>query len=226
VRYKEVVNVIRSAAKHSKKLGKGAKRGRLRFRAAVAVVQAGIRAGHILFIAGRCLPWEGPRAVAAMQSLQSEETRMMLSDGNVQDLTEQEETKDVQNKAKVERISGSVFKEEMMEAKAKLAAKTLAAKDAAVASVKETAAAVKAQQELRASRKTNVKEDKAGINKVFVEIDIDGSGAISFSEFSKWLSDWVSRTLSEEDGDAADDDTADVFARANTSSQSARSSST
>lgn len=196
VRYKEVVNVIRSAAKHSKKLGKGSKRGALRFRAAATVVKAGIRAGYIVVLAGRVLPWDGPIALAAMQSLQSEETRMMMiSDGNAQDLTEQEETKDVQPKAKEKRVSGSVFNEEIKDAKARLAAK----KDSAVASVK-------AKQELRASKKTSsVKEDKAGISKVFVEIDIDGSGAISFDEFSKWLSDWVSRALNEEEsGDAGD----------------------
>ena len=191
-RYKEVINVIRSAAKHSKKLGKGDKRGILRFRTAVGVVLRGIKAGHIILIKGRALPWDGPTALAQMQSLQSEGVKKMLSEGCEQCITEEVQTDGVPDKAKEPSIAGSAFKddEDIVQPKGMLRSVTTKLTD------------VKGAYVQNKEQKMDAKSDKQGIIKVFVEIDIDSSGTISFAEFSKWLSDWVSRVLTEEGEDA------------------------
>ena len=191
-RYREVINVIRSAAMHSKNLGKGPKRGVLRFRAAVNVVLRGLQAGHILLFNGRPLPWEGPIALKNMRALQSEGARRLLSNGADDCASEDEEAKQVAGKGKQPYIKGSAFKDD----------EKIVRPAGPVKSLRENFASVKGAVEEHAEKSAAKNLDKQGMIKVFVEIDIDSSGAISFAEFSKWLSDWVSRILHEEGEEA------------------------
>jgi len=202
-RFPEVIKLIRAAAAASKSKGPGDKKGIIRFRMAVRMVIGTIRFAKTSVKAGLEDVTDTEVADAkARAGLDDEKSQLQLSEGRTHCITEERTGLEHKIHEKGEFNDAHLNGQKDAEDGSKPAGKLMSLFRRTRANRAKSLQSEPSQAAIKADSKKGANE---GSTKIFAEIDTDGSGAVSFDEFSQWLDEWVVRVLREAgDKDGAD----------------------